>query len=292
MTSYKDSILAVDAGGTYLKAALVTGQHIEDGSFFKLPAYSDSGIPQIRQAYETLGEKGAETASRLGKSIRKINICIPGPFDYEKGCCLMQHKYQAIYGMPLRPFIINGIGRDMPIHFLHDSTAFLAGSIIQLQIQHLSRICGVTIGTGLGFASRIGETIQLTPKGGPGISIFSNPFRDTIAEDYVSRRGICAHYSQLTGKAPSPDVLEIADLARQGQAKARQTFLDTGICLAQILYDIISKYQFEALILGGAISKSADLLLPGLQLGLQDLPVSIYSAVDIDNAPLLGAAIS
>jgi glucokinase len=292
--SGQQCVLAVDAGGSVLKAALVSQSgRILIGSDYRLPVDSAGSLPLIEQAYVELAAQGRQAAAQRGLDLSGIGVSIPGPFDYANGFCLMTHKYQAIYKVPMRPWFARGAGA-VPVRFVHDSTAFLLGATWQSRWSDCRRVGAVLIGTGLGFASLFDGEIFSNPQGGPGISIYARSYRDGTAEDYVSRRGILWRYRLLqpAGSAEDIDVRELADRARQGEAAARQVFADTGEYLAEILHEILREHDFEVLLLGGQIAKSAELFLPRLQAGLADLPSlrAIEPAEQIDDAPLLGVA--
>lgn len=286
-------ILAVDAGGTYLKSALVRPDFtLIENSFLKIPVDSQGELESIRESYTRLASLGAREASKRGLVLSRIGVCIPGPFDYANGTCLMKHKYLSIYGVPMRPWFEEGAG-NIPVHFVHDSTAFILGATIPERYSSFKRIGAVIIGTGLGFATMVDSRVFKNPQGGPGISIFSRPYKDSTAEEYVSRRAIISHYRKLYPDAEDTiDVIDIVNLARSGQHEAVRAFNDTGVYLSEIIRGIISDNNYECLLLGGAISKSADLFMPALKKGLSGLPALalIEPADDIDNAPLLGAA--
>ena len=324
MNNRSGCILSVDAGGTFLKAALIQKAHesaeLVEGSFFKVPVDSDGNAEKIKAAYREAASRGKELSEKNKIPLEGISVCIPGPFDYSGGICLMEHKYRAIYGIPMRPWFEQVIGK-IPIRFLHDSTAFLLGATWNHRYSRFRRIAGVIIGTGLGFASMFDGKVFENDRGGPGISIYARPCRGKTAEDYVSRRALIAHYRELrkvagaestfdsAGKGTDNagmdtgntgidagnirmDAVDMANLARSGQAEAIMAFEDMGICLAEILYDIINDNGFECLLLGGGISKSADLFLPAMRRKLAEIPtLKVIEAIDpIDDASLLGAA--
>jgi glucokinase len=284
-------ILAVDAGGTFLKAALVLADgRLAEGSAYRIAVDSNGPLETIRQSYIDLAARGRELAEQGGLILDGIGVCIPGPFQYQEGYCLMTHKYQAIYKVPMRPWFEAGAG-TMPVRFVHDSTAYLLGETWGEQYAAYQRIGCVLIGTGLGFASWLDGRIFSNPQGGPGISIYTRPYRDGTAEDYVSRRGIINRY-RASFPDSKLDVREIDILARDGQPEAIAVFRDTGILLAEILHDILRDHGFEVLLLGGQISKGSDLFLNELKAGLADLPALklIRQVVRMDDAPLLGVA--
>jgi hypothetical protein len=122
------AILAVDAGGTVLKAALVDRQgRLIAGSAYRLPVDSAGDRASVEETYIQLSRRGLEEARSRGLTLAGIGVSIPGPFDYEQGLCLMTHKYQSIYKVPMRPWFEAGAG-PVPVRFVHDSTAFMLGA--------------------------------------------------------------------------------------------------------------------------------------------------------------------
>ncbi len=296
MTSYDSCILAVDAGGTSLKAGLIlqnnSSKQLKTLSFFSVPVNSEGGREEILGAYKTVGKKAARLAADADTSVDRIAVCIPGPFDYSKGCSLMRHKYQAVYQVPLGPCLQEGTGSGCPVAFLHDSSAFLLGAVRDVP-EKKDRICGVTIGTGLGFACIIDGNIQETPGGGPAVSIYNRPYLDGTAEDYVSKRGILKRYQDLAGDGGNclPSVAQIASMARDKDSAAAKTFEDTGFHLGQILLPVLREHRFDTVVLGGAVSKSADLFLPALCQVLKEVQATAFAAAQIDCAPLFGTVL-
>ncbi|MFA7231015.1 MAG: hypothetical protein WC071_07065, partial [Victivallaceae bacterium] len=96
-------ILAIDAGGTYFKSILVSmrGEVLTE-SFFQASSCSNGSRENIIGAYRQVICKGLQYANSNGFFICGIGISTPGPFDYEQGMSLMQHKFQAIKNVPLR----------------------------------------------------------------------------------------------------------------------------------------------------------------------------------------------
>lgn len=298
MTQLSSCILAIDAGGTSLKAALIPEQPADfgesgllDRTFFTLAVNSDGTSEEILNSFRTLGMWGADLAQREKFTIKRVAVCVPGPFDYSRGASLMKHKYQAIYGIPLGPQIMEGAGHAYPITFMHDSIAFLLGAV-RSAAAGKKHLCGVTLGTGLGYAAMIDGKIQEHPTGGPVLRLYAEPYLDGIAEDYVSKRGILKRYEALTGlRDPQLSVADLARLTGNDDAAARKVFAETGTHLGRILLPVLKEYHFSDVLLGGAISKSAHLFLEELNEVIADTGASALPVSHIDLAPLIGAAL-
>ncbi|MCQ2427731.1 MAG: ROK family protein [Clostridia bacterium] len=285
----KTCILAIDAGGTFLKSALIAGGEIIPGTGRKVGVDSDLGTAdEVHAAYSRLIKEEALLAASLGLTFGKVSVDTPGPFDYKTGTPLMTHKYRAIYGISLIPWIREAVG-DLPITFVHDSAAFITGAFAWRR--DIYSAAGVMIGTGLGFALSKGGRPLLANTGSPLVSIFKAPYRDGIAEDYISAGGILKRYN---AKAPSAaeNAKEIAERAALGDNAALEAYAETGAMLAEIIAPILSEHGTEALAVGGQIARSFDLFGEELRQGLGSLGVCIpvFPASDIDGVHLLGAA--
>ncbi|MEG0767918.1 MAG: ROK family protein [Clostridia bacterium] len=279
-------LLALDAGGTTIKVALVTQTGtMLPACFGEIPIMEHGNADALAATFEQAASFGASHAAARALCIDGIGVSIPGPFDYTAGISRMTHKYAAIRGLPIRPWLEKGVGKTLPIHFLHDSAAFLSGETWSGAYVAYSRICGVIIGTGLGCASLLEGKIWENDCGGPGLSIYRRPYREGTAEDFISKRGIMARYGG------DLSVKEIAARARDGQPEALRVWKDTGDMLGEILAPLLAEYQFDCLVLGGQIAKAGELLRAPLAARLTQLGFTgaVRKAAQIDEAPLLGA---
>ncbi|MDY4898951.1 MAG: ROK family protein [Eubacteriales bacterium] len=287
----KRFLLAIDAGGTFLKSALFCNGELCRDTFFRVEADSDIGnAAQIRAAYNSIIAHAAACARSRGGRIFRVSVDTPGPFDFSTGTPLMKHKYRAIYGISLVPWIKQAAG-DVEVRFVHDSTAFILGVARQVTCRP---VAGAMIGTGLGFAM-LGHDgrPQTRPDGGPLVSIYQRPLRQTTAEELISGRGIVARYN-ANAAVPADNAKQIGDRAAAGDGNARRIYLETGELLGEVVRPILLQYGVQAFILGGQISKSFSLMEPGLRQALAGLGQLKYiaAAEDIDNVHLYGAALA
>ncbi|MFA6507731.1 MAG: ROK family protein [Treponemataceae bacterium] len=292
-SSSKSCVLALDAGGTSIKLGLVRLDAFGDGVLdpSEVPVPSDGSVEEIAAAYAEAASTGKSCAEKRGLILAGVGVSTPGPFDYETGASLMTHKYAAVRGMSIRSFIERATG-PLPIRFTHDSFAFLLGELAASPRPRYRNPCAVIIGTGLGFAAlRDGKLLRNT-QGGPAISIYRAPFRDGIAEDYVSKRGIMACYARLGG-VEKTSVKEIDLAARAGDELCARVFSESGKALAEITAPVIKEGGFDCMILGGQIAKAGPLLTVPVQRRLDELGVgcAVESALQTVAAPLLGAAL-
>ena len=277
-----DCIFALDAGGTCLKYALMTadGQPLPDAQG---QAHAPSGgtRQEIEAAFRAAGRFARTQADDHGLRLAGMAVSVPGPFDFDAGVSRMAHKYAAIRDVPLTPLLTAEAG-DVPVSYLHDSTAFLLGEAARGAAVGFARPTGVMLGTGLGFAAMAEGRVLVNPAQGPRISLWNRPFRQGICEDYASRRAILRAY----GAGPEMDVKDVADRAFAGEAKAQAVFLRLAEDMAGILAPVLKALDADTLVVGGQIAKSGTLFLPRLE-ALLGLPVR--QAALIANGALYGA---
>lgn len=268
-------VLLFDVGGTFIKAgaADASGELIPDAEF-SLPIRSEGLRFEIEEALTTAVRQGAALARARGQMIGGIGMAFPGPFDYANGIPLMTHKFAGIYGVSLRE-LLGSLPQTggIPIRFMHDVNAALLGELTRGNARGFANTALVTLGTGLGFALSRGSRVQYAPAGSPLITIYRNPCREGILEDYLSKRGFLRLYAQVTGRR-SDASLTVADLGRmagEGDAAARETFDMAADILAQALRDVLEQQQVECLLLGGQIARSFAWMEPRLGAGLEGL---------------------
>ena len=119
----------------------------------------------------------------------------------------------------------------------------------------------------------------------PAIPLWNKPFRDGIAEDYVSLRAIRALYRQVSRCPDDPDVKEINERAQAGDMAARDTFQKTAEAIAAVLDRYVPRSLYHGrIVLGGQIAHAGAFLIPRLrQAGLE-----VRQAAHNDEASLYG----
>ena len=257
--------LALDVGGTAIKAALLD----DAGRIVRRPppvlSHSDGTRDQQAEAFRT--------AIAQAGDFQALGVAIPGPFDYAKGIFRATHKFAALCGESFADVS----GWHGATCFIHDANAFLLGELTAPALRGLSRVAAVTLGTGLGAAfatdGKLVTNADLTPA--DAVRLWNRPWKDGIAEDYLSTRALLA-------QCPAPDVLAIAQRAEQGDEQARQAFLDYGTELFALLGLWQAELHAEAIILGGQIAKSRHLF------GLPAKKLPLYPATLGGDAPFLG----
>ena len=263
-------ILALDAGGTSIKAGVLRGEEMLAKRTFPFAGEErEAMLAVFRQA---LAWGRAYAPACLG-------MACPGPFDFARGVSHMRHKWRGLKDVPLPPVFARELP-GVPQRFLHDSTAFLLGEAWQGAAQEMKNPAGVMLGTGFGFAVMADRRVLVDANGTPALVLWTAPFRDGTVEDYVSRRALRDAYGPQ-----APDVRALAERARGGDARAREVFRRMGEALGQVLTRYLPAGT-DGVVLGGQIARSAELFLPWAR-----GPAAVTMARHIGSAALRGAAV-
>jgi len=295
MTGNK-ACLVIDAGGTYLKSAVLDGEGtVLEGSAFMAKSCSEGPTEKILRSFGETISHGLAFIEDGKMRLEGIGVAFPGPFDYRNGVPLMKHKFIAIYGVNLIKAFrkIPGILSNIPIRFIHDANAVLAGELWKGNAQGFSNAAVVTLGTGLGFAFSANNVIRCNELGAPALSIFKLPYKNGILEDYSAQRGFLRIYGEVSGNVNTSNI-EVSDLGKwadEGNENCMRTFGEVGGILAESLQYILKENNIQCLLFGGQISRSFKHLEEALKKGLKDVKClrKICMVKNIDSAALSGA---
>lgn len=256
--------ICLDVGGTEIKTACVD----ESGKLTQ----------PLRHFPARAGENAENLLAHFAGIIRETNpapeksagirLAFPGPFDYERGICLMQGlaKYDALYGLDLRRELGNRLGVEPEgIRFANDASAFALGEMGFGAARGSERALFVCIGTGCG--SGFGLNGVLAPRGTPGVPdsgyIYDAPFLDARIDDYLSRRGLMGLTREHLGEAL--DGKALAQRVLEGDSQARHCFREFGVRLRDALIPFLDGFRPEVVCLGGQIMKSGAFFLEPLE---------------------------
>lgn len=259
------SVLAIDAGGTCFKSAMIDGQGILIAdTFCQRPVGAGNNKDQVIMAYEKIIRHALGYAQAHGLKIDGIGISTPGPFDYKRGICLMKHKFPCLYEVNVAEAISAVLPEivGIPVCFRHDANSFLAGEMWCGVAQGFNRVGGVTLGTGIGVACCIDEEFLNSESGSPApeVSVWNKPYCNGVVEDYVSSRALIEEYRK---KCPDYVVAAgargIAEAAKHGDGYALEVYEEFGTNLGFILRPWCENFKPQVIVFGGQISKDFEL---------------------------------
>lgn len=277
--------LGIDIGGSHITAALVDlgTRSVIEGSWNRTRIDSHGEAEDIIASWAAVI---SEVFSKAPAGVQHIGIGMPGPFDYEQGISLMkgQHKYDALYKLNVKNLLADKLGiAPAQIRFINDAGCFLQGEVFSGAGRNYERVIGLTLGTGLGSAVyRDGKAKDADR--------WCSPFKDGMAEDYLSTRWFVKRYQEVSGQ-DVPDVRAL--VARIGVDDSIQgLFNEFAVNLGTVLADFAQTEQPEVIVIGGNIANAADLFFPLLIATLQQhhIHVPVVTATLGEAAALIGAA--
>ncbi|MGA4506871.1 ROK family protein [Propionibacteriaceae bacterium G1746] len=220
---------------------------------------------------------------------------VPGPFDYEGGIgdYTGVEKFWSLRGFDLGAVLRAGLAAAR-VHFINDADAFGVGEAMAGGLQGRRRGVGITLGTGIGSAF-VADGMPITsgdevPRLG---EIHTAKLDGVPVEQLFSRVAIREAHRDRTGEWL--EVKDIADLARQGDPVAVDVLDQAYASLARALVPVLQRFGAEALVVGGSISKSSDLLARFFTCRLDGAgpdggPIPVALADDPARSALVGVA--
>jgi glucokinase len=258
----KSIAIGTDIGGSHISCAavdLVSGKILKD-------TLTERVVDNQAQASKIITVWSDALSAVLEKvsleKVKGIGFAMPGPFDYVKGICYIRGvaKYENLYGFNITDAIASSLDvpEDFLIRFMNDASAFAVGEAWAGSASKANRSLSITLGTGFGSAF-ISNRIPIVdgdevPKMG---CIYHIPYRDGIADDYFSTRGLLGRYKSATGKELN-GVKELAELASTDKVVS-DLFNDFGENAGLFLAPYLNKFKAEILVIGGNISHAYSL---------------------------------
>jgi glucokinase len=258
----KHIAIGTDIGGSHISCAaidLVSGKIIRD-------TFTERSVDNQATAGEIIGTWSKALSGVLERvapeNVKGIGFAMPGPFDYVKGISYIRGvaKYENLYGINIKEEISSSLGiqDNFLIRFMNDASSFAVGEAWAGSASKFNRSLSITFGTGFGSAF-ISKRIPIVdgdevPRLG---CIYHIPYKDGIADDYFSTRGLLSRYKKLTGKELS-GVKELAALAESDKT-VTDLFTDFGDNAGLFLAPWLKKFRAEILVVGGNISHAYNL---------------------------------
>lgn len=299
MTGRRDGgpalVPVMDVGGTHVTAALVdVGAGAVIASTVRRRTLRPSAPAE--ELLESILSCGRALPAPSGAS---WGVAVPGPFDYDRGVALYADvgKFESLYGIDVGQALRAGLpGPAGSLRFLNDADAFLLGEWLFGAAAGHDPCAAITLGTGVGSAFLSGGVVR---QDGPGVPpegrvdllrIDGRPL-----EDIVSTRAIEREFERVSGVNPQ-GAAHVAGLARGGDPAAAGVLWSAFEALGQALSPWLEEFGAEALVVGGSMTGSWDLIGPallggiGAEMGDRGQGLRVLVAAHPEHAALLGAA--
>jgi glucokinase len=276
-------ILTADIGGSHITVGIchLESYGIVNQSITRAEVDSKGSITDILISWTDTFQDVLKKNTAL--PVSGLSIAMPGPFDYEKGISYIKglNKYEALYGMNINQYLADllKLGPEL-VRFRNDAESTIAGEVLAGAGKDHQRIMGVTLGTGFGSAYSEHKITK-------DINLGSQPYKESIADDYFSTRWFLKRYHELSGISLAGGVRELSELAHKS-AVVRDIFKEFASNMSDFLSGHIKQLDPEVLIICGNIAKASVFFLPYLGQALNTVTIKL-AQLD-ENAPLIGAA--
>jgi glucokinase len=287
--------IGADIGGSHISCAAVdmTTHTILNHTHASIDVDNKAAAGTIIRSWcnaiqQTLGKAGIELPTGIG-------LAMPGPFDYVNGIALFEGvgKFDHLNGVNVAEEMqkLLAFPDPVPVRFMNDATSFGVGAVWLEPELAPRNVLALTLGTGFGSAFIIDSLPVITDERVPEMGcVYHLPYRDGIADDTFSTRGMIKAYKEHSGYTVG-GVKEIADRAGTDE-HAAETFREYGAGLSEFLAPWVEKAAITDIIIGGNVTRSYDLFREPFEQGFSDrgLNVSVRISDDTEQMAILGSA--
>ena len=291
----------LEIGGSHVASAIVTRSSEASGYEFTVDHVHRISLDPHGDAQSLLGAfiSAGDLLPVTGREA--WGVAIPGPFDYVKGVGLYTGddvgKFEALGGVDIRAELMRHLpGQPSSVVFVNDAEAFGLGEYMAGAGQGFGRVVCLTLGSGVGSAFiDQGRVVSDGPAVPPGGEAYRIDIHGEPLEDLVSRRAIRRQYAELAGV--DIDLAEMATLARSGDAIAAAVWSRAMHTLGVAVGPWVASFGAQALIIGGAVSDSWDLIAEPIRRGLAAVGdgagmVPVIRAASGLSSSFIGAAVA
>ncbi len=249
-----DLVIAIDAGGTEIKAGLVQGAEIID--FARRPTEREMGPDHARDRILAV----ARDLHELHPEARALGLVVPGVVDSLNGIAVYSENL-LWRDIPFKQLLSEMTG--LPIAFGHDVRAGgLAESVYGSGVGYLNSLF-LTIGTGISGAMILnGEMYQDVYSGELGHFDVSSGVLCACGatgclETVSTGPSIARTFRERSGKE-AKNSAEVLSMAKSGDHVAEVVWNEAMLALAKALMAYINVLAPEIIILGGGLSQAGD----------------------------------
>ena len=232
-----------------------------------------------------------ETISKAKVSFQGIGFAMPGPFDYYNGISLIKgvEKLESLYGADIRQELSKRLNLEpSKIRFINDATAFSVAEARIGEASKYNRVVAITLGTGFGSSFLIDSQPILNgssvPKGG---FLYNQIYKDVLADDMFSTRGIVGSYYQKSGILVK-NVRELCEYIPK-DAQALEILQRFGTELGIFIKPFLEEFEAEVLVIGGNISRAFKHFSQDLEAEIPNIHTYVSSLGE--EAAIIGSAL-
>ncbi|WP_374774504.1 ROK family protein [Streptomyces sp. NBC_01310] len=264
-------VIALDVGGTSMKAALMAEDHTllrQERRPTPVSEGPEATVAALVDFTAHLREYGERT---YGRGALAAGLAVPGFVDEANGTAV----YAANIGwsdVPLRALVAERLG-GVPVAVGHDMRT---GGLAEARLgagRGLDRFLFIALGTGISAAIGIDGGFEAGAHGGAGELGHVIVRRDGrpcncgqrgCLETVASASAVARAWAEVSGD-PGASAADAADAVRRGDPRARAVWDEAVAALADGLTIGVQLIDPRALVLGGGLAESGELLFAPLR---------------------------
>jgi glucokinase len=289
--------IAVDIGGTKLRAACYQEGNIQPAAIRKIPA-QHSRVPALQQVTDLINSLWP-----IHGQVAGIGVAAPGPVDPFSGTVLWAPSIPEWVDYPLKQILMETF--QVPVYAGNDANLAALGEWKYGAGQGHQDLLYLTISTGIGggviangqlllgkqgLAGEVGHTTVMS--NGPLCSCGRAGHLEAVASGPSIARWTETELRRgANSNLPTADSLtcrQIAEAAKAGDSLAQAAFERAGNYLGLAISNYVNIFNPSIVILGGGVSQSGDLLLAPIR---AVLATQVYSHHFLDSLQLTTAAL-
>lgn len=245
--------IGIDLGGTNMRAGVVDGDIIVAKEIIPCPARESADV--VLNALINLIERN------LQPGVESIGIGVPTLVDSRRGIVYNATNIPSWREVHLKDAVEKRLGIRTEVN--NDANCFALGEARFGAGRDSASVLGITLGTGLGGGLVIDGKLYCGRNTGAA-EISDLPYRDHNFEYYCSSGFFVREY-QATGK-------ELADAARQGDAKALEAWQAFGRHIGELVKAMMFAYDPATIVFGGGISTAYSLFSAAMEETMATFP--------------------
>ena len=292
----KKYAIGADIGGSHISCAVIDmdKEMIIRESFATQKVDNQASAEDILESWSTALR---QSISCIDKSqLAGIGFAMPGPFDYPNGIAMFNEsvaKYQNLHGINVATRLkkILGLDEGSDVRFMNDASAFAIGEAWMGKASNVDRSVSITLGTGFGSAFVDDGVVVVDREDVPKLGcVWHLPYKGGIADESFSTRWFIKRYAEKSN-IQTTGVKEIADKALTDPI-AKEIFVEYGAHLGEFLAPWLTKFQAEALVIGGNVTGAYKYFGVPFETALKKKHVAtvIHISDHMEDAAIIGSA--
>ncbi len=291
-----EKFFGIDVGGTNIKIGVVGS----DGQMLEKVKYPTKGEDDFVPYFNRILKK------ELAKypEVKKVGIGVPGVISKDRSTLLEIPNIPNLNGVNLKSEI-DKANPGKIFHLENDAAAAALGEYYFAKSKMPEHYIFITLGTGIGGGVIIDHEIF---KGGDGNSVeigHTLTHNGKTLEQNIGKKGIMKRFKKLKGKMDSPlysvedDIApkSIALAGLEGDPVGKKIFKEVGEYLGESLVSTVRLFDIKAIIIGGGLAVSFDIIKKPILKMLEENLTSYYTKDLLikkaelgNNAGIMGAA--